>query len=466
MPNQTSPRRFFLWYVSLSLASGAAVAGSPRHLTLDQPQAAEWTIHGRAETVSGVKDGALQLDGGSVIEVKDAASLRVDEAGLTFTIWCNPFLVRDDQRMIAAKNRYGQGEREWGVMLDRDGKFRLYVWQGRWKTVESAASPKPGHWHQVGVVLRNDRAELWVDGLREGSAALDSPVAPTAAPITLGGVLDGSPRQAWFGALDEFRLFDEALSDADLAALYEPVTATLKIPPTPLPSVVQADPFWTRHGAEDARQDRSVTLFKGRSPDKLACDTTLRRMPDGSWVHVMLGGGDKEPDPRNGVFLQRSLDEGATWSALERLDFGFPKDGDTRALVPTELMVHEGRCTLYFATHDGTFGGWKSWSVTSEDSCKSWGQPQPLPGRLHDRTFIRNHIVTRDGRLLLPFQHYEDAPRSAPVNGVLISTDGGQTWSEHGNIRLTENRAYQGWAENNIVELLDGRIAMIIRADG
>lgn len=443
-----------------------SLSAAPLQLSLDEAGAAEWTIHGRAETVPGAEGAGLQLDGRSLIEVKDSAAIVPGAEGFSFTVWCNPFHVRDGQHMIVAKNRYGQGEREWGVMIDQDGKFRLYLWQGKWATVEAKTAPKPGHWHQVGVVIAGKSAELWIDGRREGRVDLAAPVAATAAPLTLGGVLDGSPRQTWFGALDDFRLFDRALSEAEMAALHEPVTATLEIPEMPLPEAMQAHPFWTRVGAEDAEQDRSLTLFDGRSPDKLACDTTLRRMPDGSWVHVMLGGGDKEPDPRNGVFLQRSLDEGATWSALERLDFGFPKDGDTRALVPTELMVHDGRCTLYFATHDGTFGGWKSWSVTSDDSCKSWGAPQPLPGRLHDRTFIRNHIVARDGRLLLPFQHYEDAPRSAPVNGVLISTDGGQTWSEHGNIRLTENRAYQGWAENNIVELLDGRIAMIIRADG
>ena len=46
-----------------------------------------------------------------------------------------------------------------------------------------------------------------------------------------------------------------------------------------------------------------------------------------------------------------------------------------------------------------------------------------------------------------------------------MSADGGQTWTEHGNIRLTPDDRYHGWAENNIVELANGHIAMIIRAD-
>jgi hypothetical protein len=460
-PTPTLPCLAFVF----AIVTTPVLAATPVQLSLDETQAEQWTIHGRAESVAGVKGRALQLDGRSVIEVKGSAAIGLGEEGCSFTIWCNPFLLRDEQRMIVGKNRYGKGEREWGVMLDRDGRFRLYVWQDKWMTAEASMAPKLGHWYQVGVVLRKQSAELWINGKQEASLDLKRPIAATDAPITLGGILDGAPRQSFFGALDEFEVFATALPAESLTALYAPITTTLKIPPPPQPVSVKANPFWTGQAAEDAKLDRSSTIFVGKSPDKLACDTTLRQMPDGSWVHVMLGGGDKEPDPRNGVFLQRSQDEGGTWSAPERLDFGFPKEGNTRALVPTELMVHGGRCTLYFATHDGTFGGWKTWSAVSEDACKTWRAPQPLPGRLQDRSFIRNHIITRDGRLLLPFQHYEGAPRHAPVNGVMMSQDGGQTWTEHGNIRLTEDRGYQGWAENNIVELLDGRIAMIIRAD-
>lgn len=433
---------------------------------LDDLAAPTLRLHGQAQAVAGVEGRAVQLDGSSVIELADSARLSPGEEGFTLRVWCNPFVVRGGQRMIAAKNRYGKSEREWGVMVDRDGKFRLYLWQGKWMTLEAKTVPRPGHWHQIGVVLRGKTAEFWINGKLEGRLELASPIAATQAPVTLGGVLDATQRQGLFGALDAAQFWPRPLSAEEMRSAYAPVAATLDIPAMlPAPEAPKPDAFWSAQAALDARQDRTSLIFDGKSPDKLACDTTLRLMPDGSWVHIMLGGGDKEPDPRNGVFLQHSLDEGQTWSAPERLDFGFPKEGDTRALVPTELMVHDGRCTLYFATHDGGFGGWKTWSVMSGDNCKSWGNPQPVPGRLHDRTFIRNHIVTRDGRILLPFQHYTAEPRQAPVNGVLISQDGGRTWSEHGSIRLTDDHDYKGWAENNVVELLDGRIAMIIRAD-
>ena len=65
------------------------------------------------------------------------------------------------------------------------------------------------------------------------------------------------------------------------------------------------------------------------------------------------------------------------------------------------------------------------------------------------------------------FQHYLAGPRNLnPRNGVLISSDGGKTYQIFGWIRISPNDDYRGWAENNVVELQDGSLAMLIRADG
>ena len=36
----------------------------------------------------------------------------------------------------------------------------------------------------------------------------------------------------------------------------------------------------------DAKQDRQVVVFDGMEINELACDTTVRKMPDGSWVTI------------------------------------------------------------------------------------------------------------------------------------------------------------------------------------
>ena len=53
-----------------------------------------------------------------------------------------------------------------------------------------------------------------------------------------------------------------------------------------------------------------------------------------------------------------------------------------------------------------------------------------------------------------------DGSFNSAVNGVLISGDKGQTWE-----KSAETGPTAGWAENNLVELRDGRLVMLIRAD-
>jgi len=245
-----------------------------------------------------------------------------------------------------------------------------------------------------------------------------------------------------------------------------------------LPKAITPDPKWTAQGVEDAKQDFKSIPYDGFAPNKMVCDTTLRELPDGSWILFMLAGGDTEPSPLNYTGITRSFDKGKTWTPLDRFDVGFPREGATTGQGPTELMILGQRSTLFFSTHAKHWNtGWRSWLLTSDDSFKTWSKPQEVPGRLKERTFIRKHIVCKDGRIMIPFQHYigpDDEQDKAPLdrafanprNGVLISSDGGKTWSEHGNIRLTPNSRYFGWAENDLFEHPDGRITMVIRADG
>ena len=244
------------------------------------------------------------------------------------------------------------------------------------------------------------------------------------------------------------------------------------------PSAIVPDPKWSAQAVQDARQDFSSIPYDGVTPNKMVCDTTLRELPDGSWILFMLAGGDTEPSPLNYTGVTRSKDKGKTWTPLERFDVGFLREGKTIGQGPTEIMILGERSTLFFSTHSKHWANdWRSWYLTSDDSFKTWSKPREVPGRLKERTFIRKHIVARDGRILIPFQHYIgpesekdkmplDRAFTNPRNGVLVSGDNGKTWTEHGNIRLTPNDRYFGWAENDLFEHPGGRITMIIRADG
>lgn len=220
--------------------------------------------------------------------------------------------------------------------------------------------------------------------------------------------------------------------------------------------------------------DNVVTIYAGESTDSLSCESILRQMPNGDWVTFIQSGGSAEPRPENDVFLARSRDQGQTWSDLIQL-FELPD----KATYQTEAFVLGQKVLLFVSTHNGGFLDWESWVTVSEDSGYTWSPFQAL-WHLPRRTFIRTAMVARDGRILLPYQHYElrveeeERLRAAgkPImrstdavaeNGVLISSDGGAEWTQHGGIHVPTPG--WSWAENNIVELIDGTIAMLIRAD-
>ena len=172
--------------------------------SLDAVDSSDIELHGNARSGDGVDKTCVVLDGQSTIEVKGVGrAFEADE--FTFMIWVNPYSLDRDQQIIAAKNRYSMDEREWSLMVDRDGQLRLYLWQGRWLTVEGPQA-QPGRWHQIGLVMKRDRAELFVDGAINGTVKLDHPIRSTGAPLTFGGVNDdGRIRQTFLGALDEAR---------------------------------------------------------------------------------------------------------------------------------------------------------------------------------------------------------------------------------------------------------------------
>jgi predicted neuraminidase len=112
-----------------------------------------------------------------------------------------------------------------------------------------------------------------------------------------------------------------------------------------LPRSIRPDPKWTAQAAEDAKQDFQSIPYDGVTPNKMVCDTTLRQLPDGSWILFMLAGGDTEPSPLNYTGVTRSTDMGKTWTPLERFDVGFPREGKTIGQGPTELMITGQRST-------------------------------------------------------------------------------------------------------------------------
>ena len=358
-------------------------------------------VVGKPKSAEGVSGRSLQLDGRhDYVVVEDKDALDFSEATFSVTAWVNVYALQGDQQMIVAKNVYSANQREWGLMVDADRRFRFYLRsQGRWNTVESQTEPELGHWYHVAVTIDAGKACMYVNGECEGQANLGASIPNTPAPLTFGAVNDGGRVwQTFCGAIDEVRLYRRALKAEEVATMYFPVTATHELPPDdrfilwepgiPVPKTSEC-PFV--EGVEFA-------VIKARQPEV-----------DGyNWLHGLAiarhGGkfyatfGHNKGHENTATELARgcvSSDGGKTWGPVFTID-----DGDTANLAVSHgvLLSHGGRLWGFQGafydvrkkTHtrayvlDETTGTWQPRGIAAEEGF--WPMQEPL--RMDDGNWI------------------------------------------------------------------------------
>ncbi|WP_417733038.1 exo-alpha-sialidase [Rosistilla oblonga] len=350
----------FVYLLGLALFTAAvAVASEPkpdRVWPLDSVSSKQIRYKGSSPAeVAGVDDQSLVLKGKSLLEVNDSATVPNSRKPFSLVVWFNPYNLDRGQQMIVAKNRYALNQREWGIMIDSDQKLRLYVQQGGWKTAHSDATFKPGTWHQVGLVVTDDKAELWLDGELAGAVELTQPIPQTNAPLTFGGVDDdGRIRQTMMGALDQAMLFNRTLKPSEMASLYKPVTAT-----HPIPDFAAPFPIWDKASplpvAADIPTLKGVKFHVIKKWDREADGYTFLHGVGLGWhknkLYASIGHNKGAENTVSEEAQYRvSEDQGQTWSELRVIDAGEEPD---LAVSHGVFLSHAGKLWAFHGAYYG-----------------------------------------------------------------------------------------------------------------
>ena len=343
-------------------------------------------IHGTAKSAAGAVDQSLVLDGSSVIELKDSA--RLATGSFTVSLWFNPYALDGGQQMLIGKNRYSRGERQWGLLIEPDGRLKAYLHQGGWSTISCTESLKAGSWHFAALVVESAKATLYLNSKLVGETKLKQPIPATEAPITLGGIFDeGRARQTFLGALDEVRIEPRAIH----AIQFQPVTATHK-----LPKPRTADfPLWDASKmlaeAKDLPVLDGVEFHVIKKWDKEADGYTFLHGVSLCWhkskLYASIGHnkGDENTVTEEAQY-RVSEDGGKTWSELRVIDAG---EEENLAVSHGVFVSHGGKLWAFHGAYynhmqrihtrayslDEATGKWTKHGVVLENGFWALNQP-------------------------------------------------------------------------------------------
>ncbi|MER7432888.1 LamG domain-containing protein [Nonomuraea rubra] len=195
------------------------------------------TLHGGATYTPGAVGTALQLDGEPGTEMVADNVVRTD-TGFTVSAWVRPDELPDTVMGVGGQDSLASnGSSGWLLNYRGDGadgpRWTFHVQSGDpakagfWYGMSTGAHqvPQKGKWtHLTGVYDRLARTVvLYVNGAPAGDPVrLPADYVPmqSGGPLVVGrNQWEGTKKDPWHGAIDEFGVYDRPLSDAEVTAM-------------------------------------------------------------------------------------------------------------------------------------------------------------------------------------------------------------------------------------------------------
>jgi hypothetical protein len=221
-----------------------------------------WPGDDSAEDIAGTSDGTL-LDGASFspgkvgqafsfdgvsrhVEVADHPAL-TPESAITIDAWFTATYTGNYQFLVN-KFDHNNGLRDdsydIGLIPGNGLRFQIDTKPGGGyadNILEVAPpagiNPTDGNFHFIVGTYDGSTMKLYIDGVLAGTRSAAGPINKTIKPLLLGAGMGNNDVKNWFqrGLLDEVELFDRALSQSEVQALYAAGSAGKCKAPTPTP---------------------------------------------------------------------------------------------------------------------------------------------------------------------------------------------------------------------------------------
>lgn len=170
-----------------------------------------------AQWAAGKHAGGLLFSGSGQVLLNDINAL--DGLGaMTVSAWMKT-TATGEKHAVDKSRCDGTGVFEFGTSFFTQGRASFLVYQpgGSYTFVESAQNVTDGQWHFVAGTFDGTMLRVFVDGVASSGAPSAAPfrLASTSDQLEFGGRCNGNP-YFWNGSLDDVRLYDRALSAAEV----------------------------------------------------------------------------------------------------------------------------------------------------------------------------------------------------------------------------------------------------------
>lgn len=171
---------------------------------------------GAPKWVDGKFGTGLEFDGeDDYVIVADDAAFAIEE-NITFMAWFSPNDLLNSRRLMVKNNSIF-------VIFDFGNKDSIdFLVKPNNTFAESTTTDwKVGEWYHFAGTFDGKTMKVYINGKLEGEAANNVPIAPSDLELWIGGDDFGRPTDYFPGKIDEVRLYEKTLSEADIQKVME-----------------------------------------------------------------------------------------------------------------------------------------------------------------------------------------------------------------------------------------------------
>lgn len=189
------------------------------------------TLQGGATFATGRVGQAFSFDGnGDFVQVPDSANLDITDK-ITLDAWIKTSGTNDFSGIVGKIGSIDPDTRKGyllgvnalsklrcDMVLDRSSAPCCIQGQG---TAVSTTSVEGGNWHHVACTYDGAEVKVYVDGVLEATVAYTNGIGLNNEPLRIGRDPFSAPNRDFNGLIDEVEVFNRALTDDEIEAIFE-----------------------------------------------------------------------------------------------------------------------------------------------------------------------------------------------------------------------------------------------------